>query len=281
MSEELRPNMTVGDPAGDHISIRVLGRLHPGADDFWDGNWLATRIEAVVGKFQGKVGASRRVDELRSFREALRVLNATLDGEAVLKSMEEWPTLRINATSRGRLEVTGTVVDRLGDGTQLIFKIDDLDQSCLPRIIDSLDEVGTFFPVIGSPMKWFLDDHEGELRSLAHHFLQKPSTRTRGRPFPSRVPGGSGSSDADRGTSGRSSPTRALGPCLRPRLFRVPGSNWKQTPRSSSWVTCPAAKTPNHTEADDATIRAGLPSWTSTFEPVHAVLPDPASSDPN
>jgi hypothetical protein len=102
MSEELRANVTVGDPAGDYISISVLGRLHPGADDFWDGNWVATRIEAGVGKFQGKVGASLRADELRSFREALRVLNATLDGEAVLKSMEEWLALRINATSRGR-----------------------------------------------------------------------------------------------------------------------------------------------------------------------------------
>jgi hypothetical protein len=151
MSEELRPHVTVGDPAGDHISIRVLGRLHPGADDFWDGNWLATPIEAVVGKFQGKVGASLRADELRSFREALRVLNATLNGEAVLKSMEEWLTLRIAAASRGRLEVTGMLLDRPGDGNQLIFKIDDLDQTYLPRIIDSLDEVETFFPVLGSP----------------------------------------------------------------------------------------------------------------------------------
>jgi hypothetical protein len=151
MSDELRPHVTVGDPSGDHISIRVLGRLHPGADDFWDGNWLATPIEAVVGKFQGKVGASLRADELQSFRDALRILYATLNGEAVLKSMEEWLTLRIAAASRGRLEVTGTLLDRPGDGNQLIFKIDDLDQSYLPRIIDSLDEVETFFPVLGSP----------------------------------------------------------------------------------------------------------------------------------
>ena len=151
MSEELRPQVTVGDPAGDHISIRVLGRLHPGADDFWDGNWLATPIEAVVGNFQGKVGASLRAEELRSFRDALRILYTTLDGDAVLKSMEEWLTLRIAAASRGRLEVTGTLLDRPGDGNQLIFKIDDLDQSYLPRIIDSLDEVEPFFPVLGSP----------------------------------------------------------------------------------------------------------------------------------
>jgi hypothetical protein len=151
MNEELCPSVTVGDPAGDHISIRVLGRLHPGTDDFWDGNWLATPIEAVVGNFQGKVGASLRAEELRSFRDALRVLYATLNGKAVLESMEEWLTLRIAATSSGRLEVTGTLVDRLGDGTQLMFTIHDLDQSCLPRIIDALDEVETFFPVLGSP----------------------------------------------------------------------------------------------------------------------------------
>jgi hypothetical protein len=38
---------------------------------------------------------------------------------------------------------------------------------------------------------------------------------------------------------------------------------------------------PNYTEADDATIRAGLPSWTSTFEPIHAVFLDPAPSRPS
>jgi hypothetical protein len=38
---------------------------------------------------------------------------------------------------------------------------------------------------------------------------------------------------------------------------------------------------PNYMEADDATIRAGLQSWTSTFEPVHAVFLDPASADPS
>jgi len=52
----------------------------PGADDFWDGNWLATPIEAVVGKFQGKVGASLRADELRSFRDALKILSRRLTG---------------------------------------------------------------------------------------------------------------------------------------------------------------------------------------------------------
>jgi len=151
MSGQLRPEVVVGDPSGDHLSIRVLGRLHPGADDFWDGNWLATPIEATVGGFQGRVGASLRADELQAFRDALQGLHSALNGEAVLESMEKWLTLRVAATSRGRLEVQGTLLDRAGDGNQLIFKIEGLDQSFLPRIIDSLEEVNTFFPVLGSP----------------------------------------------------------------------------------------------------------------------------------
>ena len=151
MSDQLRPEVVVGDPSGDHLAIRVLGRLHPGADDFWDGNWLATPVEATVGGFQGRVGASLRADELQAFRDALQGLHSALNGEAVLESMEKWLTLRVAATSRGRLEVQGTLLDRAGDGNQLIFKIEGLDQSCLPRIIDSLEELNTSFPVLGSP----------------------------------------------------------------------------------------------------------------------------------
>jgi hypothetical protein len=151
MSERLFPEIVVGDPAGDHLSIRVLGRLHPGAEDFWDGNWLATPIEVAVGGFQGRVGASLRADELQAFEDALKGLHSTLKGESLLESMEKWLTLRIAATSRGRLEVKGTLLDRAGDGNQLIFKIEVLDQSDLPNIIDSLEEVNTLFPVLGSP----------------------------------------------------------------------------------------------------------------------------------
>src|SRR6266481_9165431 len=106
MSAQLLPEIVVGDPPGDHLALRVLGRLHPGADDFWDGNWLATPIKAAVGGFQATVGASLRADELQTFRDALKGLHSALNGEAVLESMEKWLTLRRFswiAQPRGRL----------------------------------------------------------------------------------------------------------------------------------------------------------------------------------
>ena len=151
MNGERRPEVVVGDPAGDHLSIRVIGRLHPGSDDFWDGNWLATPIDVVVGKFRGTIGASLRADELQRFREALKKLHALLDGEAVLESMENWLTLKITAEPSGRLVITGRVADRLGDGNRLTFWIEGVDQSYLPAMVDALGEIETYFPVLGSP----------------------------------------------------------------------------------------------------------------------------------
>lgn len=148
---ELRPEVVVGRADSDHLSIRVLGRLHAGADDYWDGNWLVTPIEAVAGGFRCESGASLHAEELVAFREALERVHESLEGEAVLESMESWLTLRVAVDRSGRLTVTGRMVDRLGSANELTFKIEGLDQSDLPVMIEGLQEIETFFPVVGAP----------------------------------------------------------------------------------------------------------------------------------
>jgi hypothetical protein len=34
--------LVVGRAEGDYLKIEVRGRMHPGSDDFWDGNWLVS-----------------------------------------------------------------------------------------------------------------------------------------------------------------------------------------------------------------------------------------------
>jgi hypothetical protein len=148
---ELRPQVVIGRLENDHLLIRVLGRLHAGADDFWDGNWLVTPIEVVVGGFRGEPGASLRAEELLGFRQALECVYASLEGEAVFESMESWLTLRIAIDRSGRVAVTGKVIDQIGGANELNFRIDGLDQSDLPAMIEELQEIETFFPVIGTP----------------------------------------------------------------------------------------------------------------------------------
>jgi hypothetical protein len=149
--DELPPTVLIGKPGGDHVAIRVLGRLHGGADDYWDGNWLVSPVEIVAGGFTADVGASLRAEEFRAFRAAVEHLNATLRGEAALESIEGWLSLVLGIGSSGRLTVMGKAIDRLGGGNQLSFKIDELDQSYLPGIIGGLSEIETFFPVVGTP----------------------------------------------------------------------------------------------------------------------------------
>ncbi len=146
---DLRPEVSVGHRDGDHVSIRVLGRVHAGADDFWDGNWLMTPVEVVIGGFRGDVGASLRAEELQGFREALERIYGSLQGDAVLRSMEGWLLLRVTPDRSGKLMVAGQVTDRPGSGNELSFKINGLDQSYLPEIIEALAEAEVFFPVVG------------------------------------------------------------------------------------------------------------------------------------
>jgi len=145
------PEVSIGQPAGDHITIKALGRMHPDATDFWDGNWLNTLIVVSAGKFRAEVGASLRSDELAGFREGLQRIYAELRGTASLSSMEEWLSVDVAIESFGKLKVVGRLTDALGGGNKLSFKIDDLDQSYLPEIIDALQEIEIRYPVVGSP----------------------------------------------------------------------------------------------------------------------------------
>jgi hypothetical protein len=146
-----RPRVLVGRENGDHLAILVLGRMHPKSEDYWDGNWLVTPIEIAVGDFTAEIGASLRAEELRSFCEELEVLCATHKGEASLDSMEGWLHVSVGVDTAGKLIVSGRARDRLGGGNELVFRVKGLDQSDLRLIIEGLNEVEAFYPILGAP----------------------------------------------------------------------------------------------------------------------------------
>lgn len=142
--------MRVAGEGGEAVTIRVGGRMHPDATDYWDGNWLLSPIEVVVGGFTGRVQAGLRADELVSFREQLQELHRTLEGEAKLESLENWLILVATGDGLGHVEVTGAARDEPGMGNELRFGFTS-DQTFLPEIIDALLQVEQLFPVLGAP----------------------------------------------------------------------------------------------------------------------------------
>ncbi|WP_226900152.1 WapI family immunity protein [Nonomuraea phyllanthi] len=133
----------------DHVLIRVLGRMHPGSTDFWDGNWLTSPIHVRAGGFTAKVDAGLRVDELRDFRAALERVYAEVRGAATLSSLEHWIELTVECHPTGSLSISGTVADHPGMRNTLHFEIDGLDQTDIPALVNALVAVEKQFPVLG------------------------------------------------------------------------------------------------------------------------------------
>jgi hypothetical protein len=150
-AEPTSREILLGLKSGDHVSIRVLGRMHPGSRDYWDGNWLISPIEVVAGGFRAETGAGLRADELVRFREALEKLYSTLAGEATFESLEGWLHLRLTVDLKGSLSLAGRIVDRPGAGNILSFTIGGLDQTHLPQVISALIRSEEAFPVLGIP----------------------------------------------------------------------------------------------------------------------------------
>lgn len=151
MTHSDHPHVLIGHPGEDGVLIRVLGRLHPGADDYWDGNWLMSPVEISAGGFRADLRAGLRAEELRAFREGLVHIDVDMSGEATLTSMEEWLRLTVAVVSRGRLSVTGLAKDQPGGGNEFRFALEGLDLSYLPAIIEALDGIEAAYPVLGAP----------------------------------------------------------------------------------------------------------------------------------
>ncbi|WP_370934338.1 hypothetical protein [Amycolatopsis sp. cg13] len=146
---EDNPSVTIGAKAGDRLVITVLGRMHAGATDSWDGNWLFSPVDLVAGGFTARVPAGLRADELQSFREQLAKAYDGFGGVAQLTSMEKWLDLTVTVAKSGAVEVEGVAIDGHGTGNKLSFRIGELDQTHLPAILDGLSSIEEVFPVFG------------------------------------------------------------------------------------------------------------------------------------
>jgi hypothetical protein len=144
-------SLVLGARDAEHLAIRVLGRAHPGASDYWDGNWIRSTIKVRAGGFTADVSADLRTDELHRLSEGLKFISENLFGTAVLQSMEDWIDLTIECRPNGSLTVSGEVMDRPGVGNRLAFELHDLDQTHLPTWLAQLTEIEGAFPIVGRP----------------------------------------------------------------------------------------------------------------------------------
>lgn len=117
------------------VKIQVAGKTYPDSMDRWDGGWLNSKINLLLGSFNGIFNANLRIDEFKNFLKDVERLNKTLKGQATYQSMEDWLIIEIeNVDSLGNLSASIVAKDSL-EGNNKISGTIMLDQTYLKTII--------------------------------------------------------------------------------------------------------------------------------------------------
>jgi len=142
--------LLVGARDSDHLSVEILGRVHPDATGFWDANWLKARVSVRAGAFHGAFEADLRSDELEPFAAQLKALGGADQGVARLESCEGWVTLKLAPDQRGQLQATCEVRDDPTGGGSLRFGV-AADPAQRLDLLDALRSILEAYPVVGDP----------------------------------------------------------------------------------------------------------------------------------
>jgi hypothetical protein len=133
---------------GEFLIIALIGRSHPEACDYWDGNWVSASVELQAGGFHGSVGGHLRAEELAAFREQFAALQETLRGAAEFRTMEGWLSIRVKGDGRGHMECQCVVRDQPGIGNTLDFTL-ATDQTFTRLTVAALVDAVRAFPTVG------------------------------------------------------------------------------------------------------------------------------------
>lgn len=134
----------------EDLRIWIHGRQFPGADDYWDGNWVyATAYCGSPGAEVWTSGPIIHLSEVVNWLADGETMRRTLSGEANLDCME--PELSVKLRTEGslahvsmRVEITP---DNLKQEHVFLFEI---DQTYLTGLIGACKRILTRFLVRGS-----------------------------------------------------------------------------------------------------------------------------------
>jgi hypothetical protein len=148
--------LVVGRQSEDHIEIRVLKRTRPQANDYWDGNWVASEIAVDIPPWRATYPAQLRTEEFSRFRDQLREMYEGSGKEASFEPMEPWVRLTLELDALGHIAFAGDAgpegFGKFFGQVRLNFRLTGvMDQTDLPPLIAELDEVVREFPTKGRP----------------------------------------------------------------------------------------------------------------------------------
>ena len=138
----------IGSSNREHVVVSPSRRELANYEDRWDGNWVYATVRIAARAFGGEFEAQLRTEDFVRFRDALRPLDADLEGRATFATMETWLRIEIEGDGKGHFHAKCSAIDEPGLGNTLTFGV-DFDQTELPDILRGLDAICVSFPVVG------------------------------------------------------------------------------------------------------------------------------------
>ncbi|MET4559832.1 hypothetical protein ABIA69_000975 [Lysinibacillus parviboronicapiens] len=134
----------------ERVVMEVLSRKYPNSADYWDVNWIDSKINVEIPGYLVQFYADLRTDDVRDFVDELKLMSSSLQGKAILKNLESTIHFECKMNYSGQIMWSGETCYPAGYGAVLKFEFKS-DQSYLKRLIKDLDDILTVFPVIGKP----------------------------------------------------------------------------------------------------------------------------------
>ena len=135
-----------GGEKQERLEIAVLGYERQATGDYHDDNWLSVEVSIQAGSFRGRFQAAFLTTELEAFRDELKVLLDTLQGQAEFRTLEEQLTLTLQGNGLGHIQLRGKALDQAGIGNRLEFAM-SLNQTQLQSSVRSLEAASNAYPV--------------------------------------------------------------------------------------------------------------------------------------
>jgi hypothetical protein len=102
------------------------------------GQSVTARVEVQVGGFTGYAELWLDVSDFVRFVPEVQRLYETLEGEACFETIENQISLVLKGDGKGHINLSGRLLDRCGDGNELLFKL-FFDQTLLRQSISELE----------------------------------------------------------------------------------------------------------------------------------------------
>ena len=102
------------------------------------GQSVTAHVQIQSGGFTGNADLWLDVSDFARFAPEVQRLYETLKGDACFRTTENQIGLVLKGDGRGHIDLSGRLLDRCGDGNELLFKL-DLDQTQLKDPITELE----------------------------------------------------------------------------------------------------------------------------------------------